>query len=170
MARIDSLFEFADAADLTNAAGTYNLTNQIDMQQIRELGDTLLWLVINVDTAIVTGGTASTLTFRLVSDDTASISTTTCSVHYQTPAFVVDDDPTIPAGRQLFACPLPVTKDYVSRSVAGVDVTTGPGARYERYLGVQYIIGAAAAITAGKVNAFLTARPNSWRAYADASN
>lgn len=169
---MDSLLEFGDAYSVATAAGTNLMTNQIDRQAAGlDLGNGQpLYLVINVDTAIVTGGLAGTLHFRLVSDDTASIHATTCSIHLETPRFVTDDDPTIPAGTQLFCCALPLCNDYVSVSVAGVPVTSAsPGGQYERYLGLQAIV-TTTTITAGKVNAFLTYDPHGWKAHADAQN
>jgi hypothetical protein len=166
----DKQNEFADAVTVALAAGTTNLGNQIDLLQARDVGaGRPLWLVINVATAIVTGGAAGTIQFRLVSDDTASISTTACSVHLISPAFVTDDDPTIPVGTQLFCAALPLCQDFVSVSVAGVPVTTGPGAPYERFLGVQVIVGTTT-ITAGAVNAYLTLDPHGLKQYADAVN
>lgn len=166
----DKLAEFADAVTVALAAGTTNLGSQYDAQAIRDIGaGRPLYLIINVDTAIVTGGSAGTIQFRVVSDDTAAISTTTCSVHLYTPIFVTDDDPTIPAGRQLFCCALPLCEDFVSRSVAGVDVLVGQGAPYERYIGIQVIVGTTT-ITAGAVNAFLSLDPHGLKQYADATN
>ena len=171
MAILDSLLEFADAQTVATAAGTTLLPNQIDRQgaQLDFGAGKPIYLVINVSTAIVTGGSAGTLHFRLVSDDTASIHATTSSCHLETPRFVTDDDPTIPVGTQLFCSALPHCVDHVSYSVAGVPVTTGPGARYERYLGLQFVV-TTTTITAGAVNAFLTYDPMGWRAYADAVN
>lgn len=166
----DKQNEFADAVSVAQAAGTYNLGNQIDLIDLRDVGaGRPLWLVINVATAIVTGAAAGTLRFRVVSDDTAAISTTTCSVHLQSPDFVTDDDPTIPVGTQLFCAALPLCQEFVSKSVAGVFVTTGAGAPYERFLGVQFIVGTTT-ITAGAVNAFLTLDPHGLKQYADAIN
>ena len=172
MAILDSLLEFGDAYSVATAAGTNLMTNQIDLSAAGiDVGQGHpLWLVINVDTAIVTGGSAGTLHFRLVSDDTASIHATTCSIHLESPRFVTDDDPTIPVGTQLCCYALPICNDYVSKSVAGAFVTSAsPGGRYERYLGVQAIV-TTTTITAGKVNAFLTFDPHGWRSYADATN
>ena len=166
----DDLNEFADAQSVASAAGTYNIGDVIDLSAAGQDAGQFerLYLVCTVDTAIVTGGAAGTLQFRLVSDDSTSPSTTTCSVHVISPAFVTDDDPTIPAGTQLFCIPLPICNDYVSKSVAGVPVTTGAGAPYERYLGVQYVVGTTT-ITAGKVNLFLTRDPRGAKAYPNAS-
>ncbi len=168
---MDDLNEFADAVTVAAAAGTYNLGAQIDRQAagLTLDGGVPIYLCIQVDTAIVTGGVAGTIQFRVVSDDTASISTTTCSVHLNTAAFVTDDDPTIPAGTILYMGALPMPVNFVSRAVAGTWVTTGQGAPYERYLGVQYIIGTTTTI-GGAVSAFLTPSPRGWKSFADAVN
>lgn len=166
----DKFAEFADAQSVAQAAGTYNSTNQVDVTNLRDIGNgTEIYLVCTVDTAIVTGGVAGTLQFGLVSDDTAAISTVTRSVHLISPAFVTDDDPLIPAGTMLFQWALPTQNDFVSRSVAGVPVTTGPGAPYERFIGVQFTVGTTA-ITAGAVSIYLTASKRAWKPYADAVN
>lgn len=167
---LDSLLEFADAQTVATAAGTTLFPNQIDRSAVQGLSSARpIWLVINVDTAIVTGGSAGTIHFRLVSDDSASIHATTSSCHLESPRYVTDDDPTIPAGTTLLAVGLPICNDHVSYSVAGVPVTVGPGARYERYIGLQFVV-TTTTITAGKCNAFLTYDPPGWRAYADATN
>ena len=168
----DTFNEFADAVSVAAAAGTYNLGNQIDRQAagLTLDGGVPVYLCINVDTAIVTGGVAGTIQFYVCSDNTASIATNaTESRHLLTAQFVTDDDPTIPAGQTLYFGALPMAVDYVSRAVAGTWTTTGPGAPYERYLGVNYIIGTTTT-TAGKVNAFLTLDPRGWKSYADAVN
>lgn len=172
MALFDKLAEFADAVSVAAAAGTTLLGSQIDLATAGlNIGDgEPLYLVLTVDTAIVTGGSAGTLHFRLVSDAQAAIDDTTCSIHVETPRFVTDDDPTIPVGTVLGVYPLPICDQPVSRSVAGVDVTTGPGAQYERFLGIQAIV-TTTTITAGKVNAFLTVTPpTSRKKYPKASN
>lgn len=167
---MDSTLEFCDAVSVALAAGTANIGNQVDTVNVRDLGGGQpIFLVINVDTAIVTGGVAGTLQFALVSDDTAAISTTTRAVHLLTAAFVTDDDPTIPAGRQLYCGAIPSLTDYVSRSVAGVDVVKGAGSPYARFLGIQAIVGTTP-ITAGKINAFLTLDPHTLKNYPDAQN
>lgn len=167
----DKLAIFGSAFSVAVAASTVNLTDVYDLQSsTRGMGNGQpIYLVISVHTAIVTGGSAGTLQFRVVSDDTASPSTTTCSVHVYSPIYVTDDDPTIPAGTQLFHTALPICNDYVSKSVAGVYVTTGQGAPYERYVGIQAIIGTTT-ITAGAVDAFLTYDPHGWRALPDGTN
>jgi hypothetical protein len=162
MAIMDSRMEFADEYDIATpgTAGTVLLTNQIDLgAELPDIGvGRTLYLVIAVGaTEIITGGSAGTLTFRLVSDDSASIHATTCSKHYVSKDFVTDDAAAneLDAGTLLVCVPLPA----------------GGGAEpYERYLGVQAIIGTTT-ITAGTLNVYLTYDPpTQWRAYADATN
>lgn len=150
---IDDRLEFADALALnTGAAGTYNLGDVIDTQGTtigsanltRDLGAAdPLYLVVRISTAATSGGLA-TLQIRLVSDDSATPSTTTATVHYTSAA--------VP----------------VASLVAGylVAVVALPSGSYERYLGVQQITGTAA-FTAGNVDMFLTNDPAIWRAYSD---
>lgn len=152
---MDANLEFCDAVSVAAGAGTTLIGSQIDTVNVRPVGNGKpLYLVINVDTAIVTGGTAGTLQFQLVSDDSAAISTTTSTQHLLTAAFVTDDDPTIPAGTLLYCGALPTGSDFVSRSVAGVGAVSDGGA-YRRYLGILATVGTTT-ITAGKINAFLT--------------
>jgi len=154
---LDERTEFADALALnTGAAGTYNLGDVIDTQGTtigtanltRDLGISTdcLWLVIRVSTAATSGGSA-TGQFRLVSDDTATPSTTTATVHYTSAA-------------------IPVASMTAGSTVAVVCLPSGA---YERYLGIQQITGTAA-FTAGAIDAFLTANPAVWKAYADNVN
>ena len=150
---LDDRLEFADALALnTGAAGTYNLGDVIDTQGTtigsanltRDLGaDSPLFLVVRVSTAATSGG-AATLQIRLVSDDTATPSTTTATVHYTSAA-------------------VPVASLVAGYPVAVVPLPSGS---YERYLGIQQITGTAA-FTAGNVDMFLTNDPAIWRAYAD---
>jgi hypothetical protein len=153
---LDERMEFGDAVALnTGAAGTYNIGDVIDTHGptighgsganlTRNLGlDSELFLVVRVATAATSGGSA-TLQIRLVSDDTSTPSTTTSTVHFISDAIAV------------------------ASLTAGVTVCVVrlPSGLYERYVGVQQVTGTAA-FTAGNVDAFLTADPNVWRAYAD---
>ncbi len=153
---LDERLEFADALALnTGAAGTYNLGDVIDSQGptighnagqnlTRDLGlEQEMFLVVRVVTAATSGG-AATLQVRLVSDDTATPSTTTASVHFTSRQFALAE---LTAG-------------------ATVAVVRLPSDAYERYIGIQQITGTAA-FTGGAVDAFLTSDPNVWRAYAD---
>ena len=148
---LDDRLEFADAAALnTGAAGTYNIGDVIDTRAAtidpnvtKDYEGSELYLVIRVATAATSGG-AATGQFRLVSDDTATPSTTTATVHATSAAIAVAS---LTAG-------------------ATVMVTRLPAGSYERYIGVQQITGTAA-FTAGAVDAFLVSDPALWRAYAD---
>lgn len=151
---LDERLEFADAVSVAAAAGTANIGDIIDLGSVhRDIGASEgLYFVITIDTAVVTGGAAGTIQFRLVSDSTTTIATDgSATVHYASPLFVTDD--------------------------AGYDLTTGrtavlvelpmEGLVYERYLAVQAVI-ATTTVTAGKINAFLTPDPKAWQSYARA--
>jgi len=74
-------------------------------------------------------------------------------VHFATKDFVTDDAAANDArlnGSEIIAC-----------------VKLPPdGPPYERYLGILRTIGTTT-VTAGKINAFLTADPTDWKAYAN---
>ena len=145
---MDSLLEFADGQDISQTAGTYLADNQIDLQEIgRDIGNGQpLYLVIQVDVAIV--GSSSTVNWRLRSDSSAAIHATTSSAHYETGAIA---EATLVAGYQIV---IPLSK--------GV-------AEFERYLGIQAIVGTATT-SAGTYSAFLTLDPTGWKSYPDAVN
>jgi len=148
---LDDRLELADALALnTGAAGTYNLGDVIDTRSLtidpnvtKDLEGSDLYLIVSIDTAATSGGSA-TLQIRLVSDDTSTPDTSTATVHYTGPAVPVAS---LVAGYRYCAVKL-------------------PAGSYERYVGIQQITGTAA-FTAGKINAFLAADPALWRAYAD---
>lgn len=154
---IDKLCEFADAVSVAAAAGTALIGSQIDTSVVRDLGNGRpVYFVITVDTEIITGGSAGTVKFQLVSDDAAAIATDgSATVHYDTGTFVTDDsaanDSQMNAGSIVCYVSLP-----------------GEGKVYERYLGVLAVT-ATTTTTAGKINAFLTLDPpNNRKTYADA--
>lgn len=156
---LDERNEFADAASVANAAGTYLLGDQIDLQATGiDVGlATDLWFVISVDTEIITGGSAGTIKFMLVSDAAAAIATDgSASVHFDSGTFVTDDsaanDSQMNAGGRPVVTKLP----------------SGASRAYERYLGVIYTIGTTT-VTAGAVSAFLTPNVGVVKHYADAS-
>lgn len=154
---LDKLTEFADAQSVAGTAGTtINVGSQIDLGSARDIGaGQPLYLVINVDTSIITGGSAGTIAFQLASDSTASIATNgTQTIHYTSKAFVTDDDAlnALDAGATAVIIALPME-----------------GVAYEQFLGVQAVIGTTDT-TAGKINAFLTHDVAKWKAYADATN
>lgn len=148
---LDERNEFCDATSLnTGAAGSYLLGDVIDLGAAPgDLGNGQpLYLIIQVDTAATSGGSA-TGDFTLASDAQAAIATDgSATVHATTGAIAVA---ALTAGRTFcFAIPL-------------------IGNTYERYLGILQTT-ATAAFTAGKINAFLTLDPTGWRAYPDATN
>tara|TARA_R110000822_G_scaffold82279_4_gene194764 strand:+ start:11249 stop:11689 length:441 start_codon:yes stop_codon:yes gene_type:complete len=144
---MDSLNEFADGQSIAAVASTILATNQIDMQEAKDIGNGQpVYLVIQIDTAVV--GTSSTINFRLRSDSSAAIHATTSTAHIETGAIA---EATLVAGYQV-VIPLPIE-----------------GNVYERYLGVQAIIGTATT-SAGAFSAFLTLDPIGWKSYPDATN
>jgi hypothetical protein len=158
MAILDSRNEFCDAVDVSAAAGTALVGSQIDTSVIRDLGDGQpVYLVIGVDTEIITGGSAGTIQFVLASDATAVISTTTSTLHAHSEVFVTDgtdaNDAELKAGAYPFVIPLPME-----------------GPEYEQFLGIL-VVTATTTTTAGAINAYLTLTPPvTRRTYADASN
>ena len=145
---LDERNEFADAVALnTGAAGSYLIGDQIDLGVARDIGNgEPLHLVITVDTKI-DAGASGTVQFHLASDATAAINPATGTKHLSTPVFTVGSG--IAAGTVLYAGPVPME-----------------GNAYKRFLGILQTTGVAA-VTAGKVNAFLTHCVAKWKAYAD---
>ncbi|HEY9155581.1 MAG TPA: hypothetical protein VIM69_10640 [Opitutaceae bacterium] len=152
---MDDRLEFADAASVAAAAGTALIGDVVDLGSVqRDVGaGQPLWFVITCATSIITGGTAGTIQFSLVSDAQAAIATDgSATVHLTSRAFVTDDDALndLDAGEIVFAAPLPIE-----------------GAAYERYLGVLATVGTTT-VTAGAINAFLTLDPpNTGKTYND---
>lgn len=147
---LDKRNEFADATALgTSGTGRQLVGDVIDLGGADQLGyGDQLYLVVQVDTAVTSGGSA-TVSFELASDAQAAIATDgTATVHAASSAFAVA---TLTAGKTVWAIEVPMV----------------PAA--ERYLGVIANVGTAA-LTGGKVNAFLTADVAAWKAYADAVN
>lgn len=159
MAILDERLEFADAVSVAASTGTALIGDQINSQVVRDLGmGEPVYLVISVDTEIITGGSAGTVEFQLVSDASASIATDgSATVHLSTGTFVTDDaqanDAELNAGSIIFSAPLPVE-----------------GPAYEQYLGILCITDTTAT-TAGKINAYLTLTPpTTKKVYAEGAN
>jgi hypothetical protein len=147
---MDSTLEFCDATALnTGAAGTYLIGNVVDLVKVRDIGNgRQVFLVISVDTAVTSGG-AATVQFQLASDAQAAIATDgSATLHWQSAAI---PKATLVAGYQIVV-PLP------SRLPD-----------YEEFLGILQVTGTAA-VTAGKVNAFLATEPDQWKAYPNSVN
>jgi hypothetical protein len=143
---LDERLEFADATSVAAGAGTTVLGDVIDLSAItgQDLGiGEDMWIVIQTTTEIITGGSAGTILFTVVSDSLSTLgggAVASCTTHLATRAFVTDDsaanDAEMNAGGVILAAKLP----------AGT---------YERYLGILTTI-ATTTVTAGAVNAFLT--------------
>ena len=145
---IDKRNEFCAATALnTGAAGSYLIGDQIDLGVASDIGNgEPVFLVLSVDTEI-DAGASGTVQFHLASDATAAIDPATGTKHLSTPVFTVGSG--IVAGTVLYAGPIPME-----------------GNAYERFLGILQTTGVAA-VTAGKVNAFLTHDVAKWKAYSD---
>lgn len=159
MAILDERAEFCDAVDIAAAAGTANVGDIMDLSVARDIGNGQpVYLVITVDTEIITGGSAGTVQFLLVSDATTSISTTTATIHFQSEVFATDDaaanDSELNAGEVPVAVAIPLE-----------------GPEFERYLGIQ-VVTATTTTTDGDISAYLTLDPPgaAWKSYADATN
>jgi hypothetical protein len=155
---MDERTEFCDAVAVNAVAGTALVGSQIDMSVARDLGNGQpVYLVINVDTEIITGGIAGTIQFKLASDATAAIATDgSATDHWLSPVFVTDDaganDDELNAGSTIACVALPLE-----------------GPAYEQFLGILVVTGGQTT-TAGAINAFLTLDPTGWKAYPDAAN
>lgn len=147
---MDSTFEFCDATALnTGAAGTYLIGNVVDLVKARDIGNgRVTYLVISVDTA-VTSGSSATVQFILASDAQAAIATDGSATAHWTSAAI--PKASLVAGYKLVV-PLPLESPV-----------------YEEFLGILQVTGVAA-LTAGKVNAYLTLDPPSWKAYPNSPN
>jgi len=152
---LDERTEFCDATALnTGAAAQYLIGDVIDTGiagtalQPNDLGPgEALYLVMQVDTAVTSAG-AATVGFYLCSDAQAAIAVDgSATYHFKTPLIA---KATLVAGY----------------NIAVVEL---PHGTYERYLGIVQET-AVAALTAGKVNAFLTNDPARWYAYASGFN
>lgn len=142
---MDDYLEFADAVSVAAAAGTALIGDVIDLSSVQRdigLGEPT-YLVITTATEIITGGTAGTVKFQLVSDAQAAIATDgSATVHFDTGTMVTDDaaanDDRLNAGGVIACVALPLE-----------------GPEYERYLGILCVT-ATTTTTAGAINAFIT--------------
>lgn len=143
---LDERNEFCDAASAILAIGNAIIGDVMDLgatPTLRNIGSgEPMYLVLQVTTTFV--GVGATIDFSLLSDSTADLATSP-TTHLSTGAIPVA---TLVAGYQkAFALP------------DGVD--------YERYLGLWETV-AAANVTAGAINAFLTHDVARWTAYDNA--
>lgn len=146
---LDELCEFADATALSTAATGRALVGDVmPLTVARDIGAAEpIYLVIQVDTSVTSGG-AATVSLELSSDAQAAIAVDgTASVHFATKAFTIAQ---LVAGQVLAIIALPME-----------------GVAYETFLGIVQNV-ATAALTAGKINAFLTRNPAKYKSYPDA--
>lgn len=161
MVMMDKLLEFADAGDVTMTAGSTALvlSSQIDTSiTAPDLGNgEPIYFICSVATAIQAAG-AGSIEVQLVSDASASIATdTTVTYHLRSPSITTANNTTSnPAGKVLFAAPLPLT------AATG----TGYGLSGERYLGAR-ILATTQNISSGAVDCYLTKDQAKYRAYAN---
>jgi hypothetical protein len=145
---MDSNLEFADAESVgTPNNTTVNVGDIIDTSVIRDVGaGQPLYLVITIDTAVTSGGSAK-VAFLMVSDSSTTIATdATATKHIET------DDIAVASLIAGYTMVVPLS-------------SVNPA--YERYLAFQVKETAGQALTAGKVNAFLTLDPHGWDSKAD---
>lgn len=134
---LDKRNEFADATALSTAAtGLALVGDVIDLgtDGINDVED--MYLVIQIDTAVTSAG-AATVEFQLASDAQAAIA--------------VDGSATVHAKSAA------IPKATLVAGYTAIQIELGKG-QYERYLGILQNVGTAA-LTAGKINAFLTNVP-----------
>jgi len=162
MAQLDKLCEFCDATSVAAAAGTTLIGSQIPLGNSRDPGNGRpVYLNITCDVAIITGGTAGLIQFKLASDSTAVISATTSTIHLITPNLVTDDTGTYSVGGTtgvqaaigdiLFSGPIPVDGQNP----------------YELFLGLLLVV-TTTTITAGSISAWLGFHPLGGRIYPNA--
>jgi hypothetical protein len=154
---IDSYNEFADAVSVAAAAGTALIGDVIPLGSINsDIGvPGNIYLVIEVDTEIITAGAAGTIQFFLASDAQAAIATDgSATIHLSSSSLVTDDaaanSSDLNAGGKIICAKLPM-------------------GTYEKYLGILCTVGTTT-VTAGKINAFLTDNPPAQVYYPDAVN
>lgn len=146
---MDKRTEFADAVAIGTGTGRRLVGNVIDLENQRDIGaSSNIWLVIQLQTAMTSGGSA-TVQFELASDAQAAIAT--------------DGSATVHATSESFAYNAVAAGDNLMQIILPLERTGKP---YERYLGILANVGTAA-LTAGSINAFLTLQPPVQKAYPD---
>lgn len=138
---VDNFLNMATAQALNaTATGVFNLGSTIDLTTVRDIGaGKQLYVVIQVTTDLT--GASATVQFQVASDSAATLATSGQSIHavsgvYTGTALDTTEGVIIPLPPMVVGAPI----------------------QYERYLGVQYTVGAAT-LSAGAVNAFLTDNP-----------
>ena len=152
----DARTTFASAVSVAAAAGTAVFGNYIDRTTTPNFDQAKLYLQIWCTTAIITGGSAGTVQFDLISS--AATSGSTPDLHIQTPLFVTGSASVAPltAGSPIWIQELPKGSGIL-----------GLGA-YLRYIMMQCVT-ATTTTTAGAVSAFLSLETGYWAALPNAS-
>lgn len=152
----DARTTFASAVSVAAAAGTAVFGNYIDRTTTPNFDQAKLYLVLWCTTAIITGGSAGTVQFDLISS--AATSGSTPDLHIQTPLFATGSASVAPltAGSPIWIQELPKGSGIL-----------GLGA-YLRYIMMQCVT-ATTTTTAGAVSAFLSLETGYWAALPNAS-
>ena len=153
---LSELTEFADGTSVAAAAGTAIIGDVVDLGSASlDLGLSDIWCVIKTDTEIITGGSAGTIKFMLVSDAQAALATDgSATVHFDTGTLVTDDA---------------AANDARLNADGVIAAFKLPSGTYERYLGVLATI-ATTTVTAGAISAFLTPNYAYVKHYAEGTN
>ena len=154
---LDERLEFADATSVAASSGTTTLIGDvIPLTVARNLGtEKSLYLVIQTATEIITGGSAGTIYFQLVSDATSTVAVDdSATVHLTTPIFVTDDAAANSAALN-------------AGGIIAVMQLPGEGNVYEAWLGLLCKV-VTTTVTAGAINAFITTDVKQWKALTSA--
>ena len=143
---LDRLTTFCDSTSLGTAQTTAKVGTELDCSHspssVRDLGaGKPIWLVIQVRTAVTSGGSA-TVNIQLASSDSTNL-TSSATTHYQTGAIAV-----------------------ASLTTAFRREILLPAEAYKRYVGIVRTV-ATADLTAGAIDAYLTDKPRQYRSYDD---
>lgn len=143
---LDEKLEFCDATSIAAAAGTAQVGDVIDLRNAgRDLLDTL-YLVVQVTAAFV--GSGASVNLQLTTSSAENLGTS--------PVVLWESG-------VLGVASWSLGKTFI------VPLQGGNIELLERYLGLRAVTSGATTTTAA-INAFLTADPQNWRAYADAQN
>ncbi len=154
---LDSLNEMCSAESVAATAGTALVGDVIDLGAAPADFGVIepLYVVIRPTTEIITAGTAGTIKFQLASDAQAAIAADgTATIHIDTGTFVTDDA---------------AANDDEMNIGGDILIARLPAGTYERYLGILVTV-ATTTVSAGAIDAFITADVTKWKAYADATN
>ncbi len=143
---VDKRTEFCDNVTLPTAIATALIGAQIDISDVRDVGHGEPIYAVFIVSAAATSGGSATVAFKIVSDATAAISTTTSTIHATIGPFDV--------------------ADMILGAILGVVVLPDEGNAYEQFLGILEVV-ATATLTAGAIDIFLTRHPSGFKVYPD---